>query len=1211
MAKFSGIIIGGLEIAAGVLIDAFVPGGAVFGNMLIAAGVGSVVGNVGTLLTAPGGGLSTASRNPIQPWNVIYGRSKVGGTIVYINEHGDSDKYLDLVFVLACHPCQSVDALLFDNQRVLINPANNSSYSPTQATTNISTITRSNGVVTVTLSAGLGDLQAGDQIIIQNVTGQVTNDKSLNGKWYVAQVITSTQFTYLCGGFDVSLGTTGQAKTCWADYRSKVYMEALLGNHTATFTGMTTGTPYDGNTSSLVTLSNNPWTANCLLQGRTAVFLRLHYNDEVFSSGLPQISFRVHGKCDIYDPRAGNVLARPSVLLNGWGPSAHVGAYEMGVPQAYGWGTDSGTTQGYNTPDQATDGNFGTAAYVHLSHTHQYAGCIWANFPAVTGATYLNILSAVPSLGAGTLRSAGIWYSLDSGTTWTQIYNSPVRGEQWDCITLPGGQDPTHIQVMAFADSHDDMAHYVYDIDLATGPASSGYSENAALCIADYLSNNTFGFKARYGSEIPAAQLITAANLCDESVPLASGATEPRYACNGQFQLSTSRGEVLQNLLTSCGGRLTYAGGQFVIHPAAWPGTSLTLGAKPITAATLTVWSAFPATNTVGAPHISYSLNGGTGWSDLVAITAGTYTLRADSATIGAIPDVTQFQVSAVVDGTLFQTGLSNFFIYDCYLDVTYADGSTARLRPGSTASGASTDGSTVTNPANALDSDTNPPTTYATINRFHTSGFATGAVLTLFDFVSTGGGAPATPDGSAAGIAASQGVLSHLAGPFRWKSKVQIRDLYNGVKGVYVSPANGWQSSDFPPYAQDGKHGYTGNATYENDANLAADGGDRRWLDIQLPFTISPSTAQRLAKIELLRRRQQGTGTFQFSTSLYNLTALDVIQLTLPYLGWTNKLLEINAHRLTQNKVQNGDAEATLLGCELDLQETSPSVYSWTTSEELTPQGFQQLATPANGANSTTGAPTALSATSGTSTSIVGADGVARSRILVTWTAPTDGYVLAGGHIEVQYQKSGATTWTGLPSVDPSVTQIYIDSVQDAQAYLVQVRSVNAGGVASAWVQAGPVTVSGTASSLASASIAQSGASSGQTLIWNGTAWTPTTAGAVIGLVIDGAGSVPTTGAKGFLQIPYACTLTGWTLLADVSSSAQITISKGAYSAYPAVSSIVASAPPALASAQKNTSATLTGWTTAIAAGDVLSFNLDSVSTCTRLTLELQVTRS
>ncbi len=55
-----------------------------------------------------------------------------------------------------------------------------------------------------------------------------------------------------------------------------------------------------------------------------------------------------------------------------------------------------------------------------------------------------------------------------------------------------------------------------------------------------------------------------------------------------------------------------------------------------------------------------------------------------------------------------------------------------------------------------------------------------------------------------------------------------------------------------------------------------------------------------------------------------------------------------------------------------------------------------------------------------------------------------------------------------------------------------------------------------------------------------------------LIGLTIDGGGSVPTTGAKGFVEIPFACTITSWTILADISGSCQITVSKGAYSAFP-----------------------------------------------------------
>jgi hypothetical protein len=111
--------------------------------------------------------------------------------------------------------------------------------------------------------------------------------------------------------------------------------------------------------------------------------------------------------------------------------------------------------------------------------------------------------------------------------------------------------------------------------------------------------------------------------------------------------------------------------------------------------------------------------------------------------------------------------------------------------------------------------------------------------------------------------------------------------------------------------------------------------------------------------------------------------------------------------------------------------------------------------------------------------------------------------------------------------------------------------------------------------------------------------------------VTIDGGGATPTTGSKAFLQIPFDGTITGWTLISDVSGSASITVKKSTFAAFPTNSSIVASAPPALSSQQSATSTTLTGWTTAVAAGDVLEFVLASVTTIKRLILELQITRS
>jgi len=116
----------------------------------------------------------------------------------------------------------------------------------------------------------------------------------------------------------------------------------------------------------------------------------------------------------------------------------------------------------------------------------------------------------------------------------------------------------------------------------------------------------------------------------------------------------------------------------------------------------------------------------------------------------------------------------------------------------------------------------------------------------------------------------------------------------------------------------------------------------------------------------------------------------------------------------------------------------------------------------------------------------------------------------------------------------------------------------------------------------------------------------------AAAGITIGGGGDLPATGSKGFLQIPFAATIKSWTMLADAAgSSAQITVKKSTYSGFPTTTSIVAAAPPILTTAQKNTSSTLTGWTTAIAAGDVLEFVLDSRSVLTRLHLTLELVRT
>jgi len=112
---------------------------------------------------------------------------------------------------------------------------------------------------------------------------------------------------------------------------------------------------------------------------------------------------------------------------------------------------------------------------------------------------------------------------------------------------------------------------------------------------------------------------------------------------------------------------------------------------------------------------------------------------------------------------------------------------------------------------------------------------------------------------------------------------------------------------------------------------------------------------------------------------------------------------------------------------------------------------------------------------------------------------------------------------------------------------------------------------------------------------------------------VIDGGGSAITTGQKGHLEIPFACTIQQVTMLADQSGSIVVDIWKDTYANFPPTDadSITASAPPTISSAQKSQDSTLTGWTKSISSGDILAFNVDSCTTITRVTISLKVERS
>ena len=114
------------------------------------------------------------------------------------------------------------------------------------------------------------------------------------------------------------------------------------------------------------------------------------------------------------------------------------------------------------------------------------------------------------------------------------------------------------------------------------------------------------------------------------------------------------------------------------------------------------------------------------------------------------------------------------------------------------------------------------------------------------------------------------------------------------------------------------------------------------------------------------------------------------------------------------------------------------------------------------------------------------------------------------------------------------------------------------------------------------------------------------------LSFIIDGGGSAITTGQKGHLEVPFDMTITGWTILADQSGSIVVDVWRDTYANFPptVADTIAGTEKPTLATAQKNQDLSLTSWTLALKEGDILAFNVDSITTVTRVTISIRGTR-
>ena len=196
-------------------------------------------------------------------------------------------------------------------------------------------------------------------------------------------------------------------------------------------------------------------------------------------------------------------------------------------------------------------------------------------------------------------------------------------------------------------------------------------------------------------------------------------------------------------------------------------------------------------------------------------------------------------------------------------------------------------------------------------------------------------------------------------------QTKQSRRGAYNGVKGIFVSEEKDYKVLDYPAQIS---------STY------ATEDGDPIYLDMPLPFVTNNFQAQRIAKIALLRSRQQTVVTMTVNLKGLRVKVGDTINVSNTHLGYSSKVFEVIDYSLA---ISYG-----ALAVNLTCIETASAVYDWDTSDELDfLSGGELDLYDGRTVDNVTGL-------SHTVISLKGPDGKNITNVDFTWTAPNDAFV-------------------------------------------------------------------------------------------------------------------------------------------------------------------------------------------------------------------------
>lgn len=484
----------------------------------------------------------------------VYGKRRVGGNIIYALNTGTKREYLHLVVKLVDCECSAIDSIWFGDTQLPL-----------------------------TMVGNVGTVESGsftkhkDKSTSQSAVGSTTSMALTKTPTRIVSVVATVGFNgsrpirnpvvYVLTGSTVTFSPAVTDPVVNYEYADSITPLVTIEQYL--------GTPGQPHSSALVSASGGGWTANHRGTNVCYLYVKLHWDQDVFGSvGLPQIMAVVRGK-KVFDPRKNDFVnyALSDAVVGG----------------SAGTGVVMGTVAGMTRSVTAVGESMGIP-YVEVTFTGTpsasglYSLVSFAGSPTIPIAlgdvvntsswTDLSVTSsgAAPGLHTritGMTSGAGV-----AGSLLTDIPARIYTGKWFDLnrIDMQFTSTLATAVTVVYRYAGTLVAGTTYTIRLRIGLPCIGvnkkaydYSENSVLQMADWLRDWRLGVGSDF-AELNMTEIGAEANICDEQLVIdAVGTTQARYATSFSVESTESPQQVAYNLADAMLGEVVWVQGRWYI----------------------------------------------------------------------------------------------------------------------------------------------------------------------------------------------------------------------------------------------------------------------------------------------------------------------------------------------------------------------------------------------------------------------------------------------------------------------------------------------------------------------------------------------------------------------------------------------------------------------------------------------------------------------